>query len=370
MSLTVRLRHARQKAGFTLREVEERTGIGQSSLSEYEAGKRAPRLAQLQALAGVYRRSIAFFLAEGEPVSEVVLWRKRPDDAVATDIEGRFLRLCEQYHNLEVWCAEPQPSNLPMASGDAVSFHYPDAERLAYDVRAMLKLGDRPGKSLLTVLEEVCGVKLFHLTFEPSGTAASTVSESFGSAILLNANNVRWRRNCDLAHELFHLLTWSVFRTGASGDGNVASELEEKLATCFASNLLMPEEVTRVVVNHATRDSKISFDDLFKIAREFDVSGEALLWRLHSLYRNRQDDSETQEDIARFNSFILASEEREKDAPLERPARFVALARNALRQGHMSQGRFAEYLNISRREAMKIAEQEALGDAEITMPSA
>ena len=37
MSMTQRLKQARRKAGLTLREVEERTGIGQSSLSEYEA---------------------------------------------------------------------------------------------------------------------------------------------------------------------------------------------------------------------------------------------------------------------------------------------------------------------------------------------
>src|SRR3990172_972541 len=166
MMLSERLKHARLKAGITLREIEERTGIGQSSLSEYEAGKRAPRLAQLQALAEVYRRSISFFLAEGEPAPEVVLWRKRPDDAVAADIEGKFLRLCEQYHNLEVWCVERRPCELPVASGSAADFDYRDAERLAYEVRAKLKLGDRPGQSLLPALEEVCGVKVFHKRFE------------------------------------------------------------------------------------------------------------------------------------------------------------------------------------------------------------
>jgi len=368
MTLSERLKHARRKAGITLREIEERTGIGQSSLSEYEAGKRAPRLAQLQALAEVYRRSISFFLAEGEPAPEVVLWRKRPDDAVAADIEGKFLRLCEQYHNLEVWCVERRPCELPVASGSAADFDYRDAERLAYEVRAKLKLGDRPGQSLLPVLEEVCGVKLFHLSFEPSGTAASTVSESFGSAVLLNANNVRWRRNFDLAHELFHLLTWNVFRTQDNDDGIVASEREEKLATCFASNLLMPADVTGLAVNDAIKDDKIGFDDLFAIARQFDVSVEALLWRIHFLYRC--DEADTRKDIERYKLFAAAWEDREQDTPTERPARFVALAIKAFRRGQLSQGRFAEYIGITRREAMKFAGQEAPTDEEVAIPSA
>ncbi|MEK6677653.1 MAG: XRE family transcriptional regulator [Planctomycetota bacterium] len=368
MTLSERLKHARRKAGITLREIEERTGIGQSSLSEYEAGKRAPRLVQLQALAEVYRRSISFFLAEGEPAPEVVLWRKRPDDAVAADIEGKFLRLCEQYHNLEVWCVERRPCELPVVSGISADFNYREAEKLAYEVRAKLKLGDRPGQSLLPVLEEVCGVKLFHLSFEPSGTAASTVSGTFGSAVLLNANNVRWRRNFDLAHELFHLLTWSVFRTQDNSDGIVASEQEEKLATCFASNLLMPADVTRLAVNDAVKDDKIGFDDLFAIARQFDVSVEALLWRIHFLYRCDEDD--TRKDIERYQAFAPFWEEREKDEPPMRPARFVALAVKALQQGQLSQGRLAEYLGITRREAMSIAEQEAPTDEEVAIPSA
>lgn len=368
MTLSERLKQARRKAGITLREIEERTGIGQSSLSEYEAGKRAPRLAQLQELADVYRRSISFFLAEGEPAPEVVLWRKRPESAVAADIEGQFLRLCEQYHNLEVWCVERRPCEMPVASGATADFNYKEAEKLAYEVRAKLKLGDRPGQSLLPVLEEVCGVKLFHLSFEPSGTAASTVSESFGSAVLLNGNNVRWRRNFDLAHELFHLLTWNVFRIEGTGDGVVASDHEESLANCFASNLLMPAEVTRVAVNDAVKNDKIGSDDLFAIARQFDVSVEALLWRIHFLYR--RDEADTRKDIERYQAFAPVWEDREKDEPPMRPARFAALAVKALRQGHLSQGRFAEYMGITRREAMSISEQEAPTDDEVAIPSA
>jgi Zn-dependent peptidase ImmA (M78 family)/DNA-binding XRE family transcriptional regulator len=368
MSLPERLKHARHKAGMTLRDVENRTGIGQSSLSEYEAGKRAPRLVQLQALAEVYRRSIAFFLAQGEPAPEVVLWRERPEADIAPEIEAKFLRLCEQYHNLEVWCAQRQPCELPTPSGNAADLDYRDAEKLAYEVAAKLKLGDRPGRSLPPVLEEVCGVKLFHLSFEPSGTAASTVSETFGPAVLLNAKNVRWRRNFDLAHELFHLLTWNVFRTQDGGDGIVASEREEKLATCFASNLLMPADVTRLAVNETIKDGKVAFDDLAAIARQFDVSVEALLWRIHFLFR--RDEEQTRRDIERAKTFATLWVKREHDDPPERPARFVALAVQALRQGHMSQGRFAEYLGISRREAMAFAEQEAREDEEVAIPSA
>jgi len=42
MNLNERLRYAREQAGLTLKEVESRTDIGFSSLSEYENGRREP----------------------------------------------------------------------------------------------------------------------------------------------------------------------------------------------------------------------------------------------------------------------------------------------------------------------------------------
>jgi Zn-dependent peptidase ImmA (M78 family)/transcriptional regulator with XRE-family HTH domain len=361
-----RLKYARQRTGLTLRQVVERTGIGESSLSEYENDKREPRLSQLQALAEAYRRSIAFFLGEGGIPREIVLWRKRPDPPTGADIEAEFVKLCEQYHNLEVWCADRRPCILPVAQGDPSSFGYAEAERLAYRVQSELRLGDRPGRSLFPVLEEVCGVKLFYLSFQPSGTGASTVSETFGSAVLLNTENVRWRRNFDLAHELFHLLTWPIFRDG--GNSVVASEGEEKLATCFASRLLMPTDATRLAINEVQKDGSLSFSDLFDIARQFDVSVEALLWRIHFLYNRNEED--TRKDITRYNAVASVFEDREPDKPPRRPARYVALAVKAFRNGEVSQGKFAEYLGISRREALRYAGQEALTDEEVALPPA
>jgi hypothetical protein len=54
------------------------------------------------------------------------------------------------------------------------------AEDLARSVRAQLGLGDRPALTLLRVLEEDYGVKVFHLPFEPTGTAACSRSQAFG----------------------------------------------------------------------------------------------------------------------------------------------------------------------------------------------
>ena len=372
MTLGKRLRYAREHASLTLAQMAERTGVGASSLSDFENAKRDPSLSQLQALARAYRRSIAFFVAEGALPREVVLWRERPPEA-AGEIETQFLRLCEQYHNLEMWCEERIVTRLPRAEGDVQGFDYARAERLAKEVRDDLQLGDRPGQVLLRVLEEVCGVKVFHLAFEPTGTAASTMSETFGAAILLNAASVRWRRNFDAAHELFHLLTWGIFRPQHTPDslGLEAPKPEEKLAQCFACNLLMPAEVIRIAVDGRTKDGKIAFEALYDIAREFDVSIDALLWRMHLLCgRSPEDAEKTKHDIERAKAYASLFEERDRGVSETYPSRYHALAVKALRRGEISIGRFAEYLDISRQEAMRYIEQEIADDEEVQVTPA
>lgn len=371
MSISDRLKHARNRAGLTGPQVEERADIGRSSLSEFENGKRDPSLSQLQKLADVYRRSVAFFLAEGPIADEpAVLWRLRPN-VNAEDTEGQFLRLCEQYHNLEIWCCERVQTSLPQVACDSSQFWYNDAEELAKSVLRELPLGNWPGQSLLNVLEEVCGVKVFHLESEPSGTAASTVSESFGAAVLLNANNVRWRRNFDLAHELFHLLTWKSFH-GDSVGTIAGNGQEESFADCFASNLLMPTDPFRTAINARMTDGKITFESLFDISREFDVSIESLMWRLHFVYgRGKSDSERTKKEIEQAKTLMpLFQQDRKDQKPCALPARYQALAVKALRRGEIAIGRFAEYLNISRQDAMQFVEQEVPDREEVQVAPA
>ena len=72
MAIHDRLKYARQRAGLSLAQVKQRADIGESSLCEFENGKREPSLSQLQKLAGVYRRSGAFFLGRSRLLAKHV----------------------------------------------------------------------------------------------------------------------------------------------------------------------------------------------------------------------------------------------------------------------------------------------------------
>ena len=364
MSIAERLREVRTSLNLTLDTVCERTGIAASALSDFENAKREPKLGQLKQLAETYHRSLAWFLDETPIARQTVLWRERPSSPAAEELQAILIELAERYHALETLCEQHSPMELPVPKELLGEFDDQAAQSLARRVRRELGLGDRPGQTLLRVLEEVCNVKVFHLAFQPTGSAACCVSEQFGAAVLLNAESVRWRRNFDLAHELFHLLTWKQFRHDAGSDSQIASEEEEKLATCFARNLLMPEEVFREAIHaQSGPGGKLGFDGLFEVAREFDVSIEAVLWQMVFVFRTPSE--RVQEAIAALSETVQLRDSRVSDAPPTRPVRFVALCHRAIRNGLISTGRYADYLGISRREAMKHIDQDALADVEV-----
>jgi transcriptional regulator with XRE-family HTH domain len=96
MNVSDRLKCVRESLKMTLAEAKTQTGIGESSLSDFENGKREPSLTQLHTLANAYKRTLSFFLEESAIASEAILSRKRPQEG-AEKIEASFRQLCERY---------------------------------------------------------------------------------------------------------------------------------------------------------------------------------------------------------------------------------------------------------------------------------
>lgn len=357
MALHERLRYARKQAGLTLEQVAERTDVSVPSLSAYENGHREPSFAQLAKLAKVYRRPIEFFLSEEPLQPETIVWRAKPPSPLAEELETKLLELGNRYRSLEEWTGSVVPLRLPRYEFSAEE---PDVARLAFQVRGSLHLGDRPGADLLRTLEEA-GVKVFFLPFEPRTGSASTVSETFGPTVLLNALASRRARTYSLAHELFHLLTWGQF----TPEGSV--EKAEGLADRFAGYLLLPEEPVRLALYRPLRSGKVTFRDLDAIAKSFAVPLEPFLWQVGEVLGRPHED--TRRDVLRLQAAGAISEEPAEPVPA-RPERFVSLAVKAYEEGKLAIGRLADYLGISRQEAMRRFfhdGKESIADEEVSL---
>ena len=77
--LAERLKIARRAIGYSLQQVSLESGIGESSISEFENSKREPKFSQLSKLAQVYKKTIEFFLTDEPLIENLMLWRDEPD---------------------------------------------------------------------------------------------------------------------------------------------------------------------------------------------------------------------------------------------------------------------------------------------------
>jgi Zn-dependent peptidase ImmA (M78 family) len=111
----------------------------------------------------------------------------------------------------------------------------------------------------------------------------------------VNIQTSRRRQRFTIAHELGHLLLHrgrpltvdqAVLRVDLRNEvSSMATDIQEIQANTFAATLLMPEEI---VLDYATNlvrsDGSITRDDLIaRLARTFDVSAEAMSYRLINL---------------------------------------------------------------------------------------
>ncbi len=361
MKTQERLKIARTRLSLTLKQVEQQTGIGISTISELENGIRQPRVSHLSKLARAYHVELSWFFEDQPIVAQRVLWRKKPEDGF-TEAEAKFYEFCQRYARLEKWCGERTEDLLPREPYSA-SFSFERAEALANKVRLLLGLGDRPGCNLLRVIEEYANVKVFFLSTEKSGSAACARGD-FGAAMMINPEHARGRRNFDIAHELYHLICWK--EESLICDDN--DEREEQVANVFASSLLIPRDAVIESIERYRRNGGLSDEAVLQIVREFDVSVEAFVWRLVNIYPAMRDSA--LQHIQRLNIIQHSYKSKDDAPPPSLPERYRSLAIRALRTGQISSGICAEYLGISRREAMKYLDDCAEEKHEITIPVA
>jgi Zn-dependent peptidase ImmA (M78 family) len=135
------------------------------------------------------------------------------------------------------------------------------------------------------------------------------------------------------------LITWD--------SPNCSEPIVHKLANAFASSLLLPSDAVTPEFERRLTPRGISLADLITLAREFEVSTEALLWRLVNLRLLDHDVVEhvlTNDDFRNVDRTSMASSWW---GPPPLPERFVRLAFLAYQKGKLSKAVLADYLGVS-----------------------
>ena len=179
-----------------------------------------------------------------------------------------------------------------------------------------------------------------------AGSAASAAGE-FGIGILMHRSQAPWRRNFSFAHELFHLVTRDSIEQDQMRDDPRMQEWVEKLAESFAANLLLPEDVLIGEIDALVQNNKISYGDLISLARDFDTSTSALVWRLVNCKRLSTNEANRilQDDNFKAADRSTMAGKWSEPAPLSE--RFVRLAFRAFKKERVSRSRLAQLLGTS-----------------------
>ncbi|WP_051076237.1 helix-turn-helix domain-containing protein [Verrucomicrobium sp. 3C] len=137
-------------------------------------------------------------------------------------------------------------------------------------------LGAVPAASLIGVMERELGI-LVLMVDAPRGISGAACRLPELDALLIHRAEVIGRRHFDLAHELFHLLTWREMPPKYSeATQETGGDRVEQLANRFASALLMPRCVLDRFGPWPQSDPNALADQLNRAADELQVDGLGL----------------------------------------------------------------------------------------------
>jgi Zn-dependent peptidase ImmA (M78 family)/transcriptional regulator with XRE-family HTH domain len=352
--LSGRLAQAREAAGLSLAEATRKLNFKHYQiLSSIEKGARNVNANELISMARLYGRSLDYFFESRVTSEPMALWRRTAGSDIRKE-QQQFLAFLDHYSSLEnLLGLKPRGKELltNLERDDFAENSFETCDNLGTDIHRRLDLGSRPACNLLNIVENTLRFKVIHLDLGDGLSGASIVDSTLGVGILINTHDAPWRRNFDLAHELFHIVTWNIFSHEEIGDGSRKTK-PEQYADSFAASLLLPRDHLLAALKEISVNQEMKLVDIIELAKEFGVSSEAVLWRLLNLKKIKK---------SQIDKILIDPEFRNLDRNLRRglyteqmpekfPQRYVSLACRCLMEGKISRGLFAEYMEIDRSE--------------------
>jgi Zn-dependent peptidase ImmA (M78 family)/DNA-binding XRE family transcriptional regulator len=212
---------------------------------------------------------------------------------------------------------------------------------------AEFELGDVPAARLADTMEQKLGILVLLVdTIKGVSGAACRLPEL--DVVLVNRNEVVGRRHFDLAHELFHILTWDVMPPDHSEESvECGGNRVEQLANNFASALLMPTRLLEPFNHWAKLSGGGLIAQLRHVADAFQVTASALKWRLVALGKLSLAAAKALSDAALRHNGVEKAERDEKDAPALFSRMFMDVVSRALEEGRVSMRRAADILDLT-----------------------
>lgn len=159
---------------------------------------------------------------------------------------------------------------------------YAKLEQRALQARARIDLGPlEPVPDIISVLDQL-GLTTWVRPLGVDGPDGIYLKRPTVAAVLLNSNRQLPRLRFTGAHELGH---HDLGHFQAHVDQNIfgSKDRREHDANAFAASFLMPSKALYQAASHRGKLGKLSAEDVVAIAREFVMSYDATVYRLHNL---------------------------------------------------------------------------------------
>ena len=315
------------------------------TVSDIENGKRSVKAAELLALSEVLDRDVEFFLDPFSAVAEAqYCWRASLN--VAGEDLDRFETLANGWIGMLRWLrGQQERANRPLKVSLRLTAHatVEQAQDSAEALVEQFGLGPVPSARLVEWAADELDIPV--LFIEPgSRLSHGTIS---GAAcdlgdlgvVFVNRGESRVRRSFNIAHELFHILTWEAMRPdhreSNSMEARHGAKRVEQLADNFVAALLMPRASLDALIGPT---QGADAEHLADIAWQLGVTPVALGWRLFNLKRI--------DAASRDALFQIKRDEDDGPAPPLFSRRFVTMLHSALDRGLLSARKAAKSLGF------------------------
>ncbi len=277
-----RIRVARAAKSMTQEDFAKEFGCNdRQTISAIETGIQRVKPDEMARIAKILEKPLSFFTDPyliTEPNS--FSYRARPNSDDVDAFEKRAHKLISANRRFRKLLGEPESPFGNQLKGMNRQTPLAAAAVAGEKTAKSLDLGEIPALKLLDAAEEQLRVVILFID-APESISGAACHLSDGDYILINRNEVSFRRNFNLGHELFHILTWAAMapdRVDTIEQGQQRPKVE-KLADNFSSGLLMPLESLQPRWKARQHTDEIH-QWILTAAKEFRVSGEALYWRL------------------------------------------------------------------------------------------
>jgi Zn-dependent peptidase ImmA (M78 family) len=323
---------ARETAGFTATEAAKRLKVDEERLAAWEnpASDEAPSIPQLRKLAALLKRPLAvFYLREAPSRFEVMRDLRRLPGTGARSYSPAVhleIRAANERRELALELAADLEQELPNFTLTATGEEDPEkvGERirttLGVTTELQLHWRDNDGRAGFNAWRyriESLGVLVFQTTRFPSDEASGfAITAEALPVIAVNRNDALTRRTFSLLHELAHLM---IRVSGVSDlETDAARPPEDQRVEVFCNHVaaaaLIPRDVILAeaqVVTQGVRSTNWSDAEIRDLARQFNVSREALLRRL--LTFDRTTDEFYRQKRGQYSAEFVASQQRKKE---------------------------------------------------------